>query len=110
MNRARPSSLHTSRLTHGLTWLERGQLLGVSESLVRKYDTGERAVSASALIALELLLGCKAAELFADLYAGVGKMLMDRSYALRECLAGRGDPVSQKKLDLLYELENRVLN
>ncbi|HTQ12527.1 MAG TPA: helix-turn-helix transcriptional regulator [Rhizomicrobium sp.] len=110
MKRTRPSYLQTYRLSHGLTWAELGGLLGVSEASVRKYDTGERVVSASALIALELIFGQKAVDLFPALYGRVGNALMDRSFALRECLAGRGDPTSQKKLDLLHELETRVLN
>lgn len=99
-----PSYLRTHRKRWSLTCEELGELLGVSDNAVRKYELGERAIPMRVLIACELIFKTPAREIFPAVYEAVEKPLSFRALALSARLANADDPASNRKFELVSSI------
>ena len=100
--------LRTYRLRAALTIGELSGLLGICENTLARYELGLRPIPAGVVVASETIFGVNGATLFPALYNGVEEDLAIRALALHDRLAGRTDPSSLKKLDLIKGIPGRL--
>ena len=102
------SYLRTHRETWGFSERELGELLGVSRSLVNKYELGKRRPTLTATIKCELFFGVETSVLFPTLYKAAQDELGARALAMSERLEAKDDLRSRKKLKRLAAIPART--
>jgi transcriptional regulator with XRE-family HTH domain len=102
-----PSHVRRQRRRWALTQLELARLLAASESIVSKYETLARSPSMEALVALEIVFGHSAQELFPAIYHEQRRSVLEAAEVLLESLSSRHDRRSSRKSQLLRDLITR---
>jgi transcriptional regulator with XRE-family HTH domain len=101
------SYLRTERLRAGFSQRELAELFGMGRSVVTKAE-GARQPTLRLVVAVEIVFGRPAPDLFPAVYARLARGVLKRALAMEQRLIGREDAVSRKKLVLLGELINRA--
>ncbi|MEQ1618376.1 MAG: helix-turn-helix transcriptional regulator [Gemmatimonas sp.] len=102
------SYLRTQRDRWLLTQSELGLLLGVSGSVISKYERLTRTPPISVLIGAEFVFGEKSKRIFPGLYEDVELAVTKRAATLAEMLQGKGDQASLSKRALLEAMARRI--
>ena len=110
MQRRLRQYLRTARLSAGLSQSELGALLGVSADVISNVERGVSSATVKTVVGCSLLFGQTTAELFPSLYRTIEDDICARAVAFDRKLRGRTDPASCKKLALLAELVDRVID
>jgi transcriptional regulator with XRE-family HTH domain len=97
------------RKKYALSQLELGDLLGLTDSPIAKYERGARRPPLVIILALEAVFGVPASNIFRDLYAEVLEGVISRAAELDRAVADKTDEASQKKLTLLSEIMGRAV-
>jgi transcriptional regulator with XRE-family HTH domain len=101
------SHVRRQRRRWALTQLELAGLLAASESIVSKYETLARLPSLEALIALEIIFGHSARDLFPAIYHEQRRAVLRVAETLLVSLSSRLDKRSRRKSELLRDLITR---
>ncbi len=107
MPRNLPTQLRTLRLQRSLSQTELAQLLGVSVSLISRYEDLSRPPSIELVLGAEVVFGVPPRAAFAALYEDIETQVMARAIELYNRLEGRTDLSSAEKLRLLSEMIER---
>ena len=91
-------ALHQRDLAH---------LVGVSRSIIARYESGTLSPSARGVLALEVIFGCSGRRLFPLAYAEVQDEVMRRAAKLDRALGHRDDASARRKRQLLGEMARR---
>lgn len=102
-----PNHLRKHRKRWGLTQSELGELLGVSKSVISRYESG-RPLPMEQLIACEIIFGIGTEDGAMKLLLAVEDGLSRRALTVHNRLEGRDDPASRKKLRLLAAIPSRM--
>jgi transcriptional regulator with XRE-family HTH domain len=94
--------LRTERRSAGLSQVELGLLLGVSDVVVANVENERHRPSFAFVLGCTLLFGKSAESLFPYLYNTVQENVQQQAVALDERLRGRTDAYSRKKLAFLH--------
>jgi len=86
---------------------EVAHLVGVSRSMISRYENGMLPPGARSILALEVVFGRCGRHLFPHVYADVQDAVMRRAVKLDRSLQGRADAVSERKRELLSEMVRR---
>jgi len=108
MSRHLPRYLRTLRLQWGLSQIELAHLLGISDSLLSKVESGARQPTARVILPTEILFGLAGEEIFPGAYRAIEKDLADRGRKLRMRLKLRSDWGAEEKKRLLKAMVKRV--
>lgn len=91
-------ALHQHELAH---------LVGVSRSVISRYENGALAPSARGILALEVIFGRSGRQLFPMAYAEIQDEVMRRAAKLDRALARNSDDQSARKRQLFSEMAKR---
>jgi transcriptional regulator with XRE-family HTH domain len=106
-----PTHVRRYRRAWALTQRELAALIGeLSPDSVSAYERLANRPAYEALIALELIFGAQAHDLFPSIGLAVIRAVMDNAVLLRDSLLARSDTVSQRKRRLLDDLIIRSAN
>ena len=108
MSRPLPIYLTKHRKRWALSLTELGFLLGVGKSTICNYELCSRPPSRELLVAIEVVFGEGASELFPAFYDEIEDKVMARAKELDRKLSGRTDARSSKKQRLLREMLQRA--
>jgi len=101
------NTLPGSRKRWALNQRELAHLVGVSISMISRYERGAFPPGARAVLALEVIFGRSGRHLFPHVYTEVQDEVMRRAANLDRTLLGKDDAVSERKRQLLREMTKR---
>lgn len=101
------NALPGSRKRWALNQRDVAHLVGVSTSMISRYERGRIAPGVRALLALEVIFGRSGRRLLPHVYTQVQDEVMRRAAKLDRTLAGRRDAISQRKRQLFSEMARR---
>jgi transcriptional regulator with XRE-family HTH domain len=101
------TSLPGSRKRWALIQREVAHLVGVSTSMISRYENGALAPSARGILALEVIFGRSGRQLFPHVYADVQDEVMRRAAKLDRTFARNADKASERKRQLFSEMARR---
>jgi transcriptional regulator with XRE-family HTH domain len=81
---------------------------GDARSKIHAYERGKREPSFKKILALEVIFGMSAGEIFASAYEDVESAVMARAAKLHEKLEHASDPKSRRKVALLRNMMRRA--
>ena len=98
------NKLPGSRKRWGLNQRDLAHLVGVSPSMISRYENGRMPPGARAILALEVIFGRSGRHLFPYVYSDVQDVVMRRAVKLDRILQRRFDPTSARKRELLSDM------
>ena len=101
------NSLPGSRKRWALPQRELAHLVGVSASVISRYENGVLAPSARGILALEAIFGRSGRQLFPHVFADVQDEVMRRAAKLDRTLIRKADKASERKRQLFSEMARR---
>jgi transcriptional regulator with XRE-family HTH domain len=101
------NNLPGSRKRWAMPQRELAHLVGVSRTVISRYENGALSPSARGILALEAIFGRSGRQLFPHAYADVQDEVMRRAAKLDRTLSGRADKASERKRQLLSEMAKR---
>jgi len=101
------NNLPGSRKRWALNQHELAHLVGVSISMVSRYERGALPPAARTVLAMEVVFGRSGRHLFPHEYAEIHDQVMRRAAKLERQLEGREDAVSLRKRQLFREMTKR---
>jgi transcriptional regulator with XRE-family HTH domain len=101
------NNLPGSRKRWALNQRELAHLVGVSISMVSRYERGALPPPARSVLALEVVFGRSGRRLFPRVYSEVQDQVMRRAAKLDRLLEGREDAASLRKRQLLQDMAKR---
>jgi transcriptional regulator with XRE-family HTH domain len=102
------NSLPGSRKRWALHQRDLAHLVGVSRSVISRYENGALAPTARRILALEAVFGKSGRQLFPSVYADVLDEVMRRAAKLDRTLSRSPSAASNRKRQLFSEMAKRV--